>query len=122
MLRELVKWVLNNYLSNYVENLSIDQLSIALLQGLHQCHGLFAEYIFSNANITGEVELENVPLRKDAFQYLRLPLAITSGLIGTVKLRIPVSAIRTAPWEIILEKLYLTASPYKSEEVCKSNR
>jgi hypothetical protein len=33
MLRELVKWVLNNYLSNYVENLSIDQLSIALLQG-----------------------------------------------------------------------------------------
>lgn len=66
--------------------------------------------------------MENVPLRKDAFQYLRLPLAITSGLIGTVKLRIPVSAIRTAPWEIILEKLYLTASPYKSEEVRKTNQ
>jgi hypothetical protein len=72
-------------------------------------------------NIAGEVELENVPLRKDAFQYLRLPLCITSGLIGTVKLRIPVSAIRTAPWEIILEKLYLTASPYKPEEVCKNS-
>ncbi|CAB3365707.1 Hypothetical predicted protein [Cloeon dipterum] len=96
MLRELVKWVLNNYLSNYVENLSIDQLSIALLQG--------------------EVELENVPLRKDAFHHLRLPVCITSGLIGTVKLQIPVRYIRTAPWVIILEKLYLTASPYKTDE------
>ncbi|XP_059469653.1 intermembrane lipid transfer protein VPS13D isoform X2 [Neocloeon triangulifer] len=97
MLRELVKWVLNNYLSNYVENLSVDQLSVALLQG--------------------EVELENVPLRKDAFHNLRLPVCITAGQIGTIRLQIPVSSIRTAPWVIIIEKLYLTASPYKTDEI-----
>lgn len=38
MLRELIAWVLNNYLGKYVENLNTAQLTIALLSG---------EYLFS---------------------------------------------------------------------------
>lgn len=34
MLENLVAWVLNNYIGEYLENLNTDQLSIALLQGM----------------------------------------------------------------------------------------
>ena len=43
MLEGLATWFLNNYLGKYLENLDNDQLSISLL--------------------SGQVELENVPLR-----------------------------------------------------------
>ncbi|KRT79632.1 hypothetical protein AMK59_7633 [Oryctes borbonicus] len=91
MLEGLVAWVLNNYLGKYVENLNTDQLSIALL--------------------SGEVELENLPLRKDAFRHLGLPIEIKAGFIGKVKLQIPVRQIRSAPWVIVIEQLYVVASP-----------
>jgi vacuolar protein sorting-associated protein 13D len=50
MLEGLTTWFLNNYLGKYLENLDTDQLYISLLQG--------------------EVELENVPLRKDAIRFI----------------------------------------------------
>ena len=33
MLRELIGWILKNYLGKYVENINTAQLSIALLSG-----------------------------------------------------------------------------------------
>lgn len=33
MLRDLIAWVLNNYLGKYVENLNTNQLTVALLSG-----------------------------------------------------------------------------------------
>lgn len=33
MLRDLIAWVLNNYLGKYVENLNTTQLTVALLSG-----------------------------------------------------------------------------------------
>lgn len=33
MLRDLIAWVLNNYLGRYVENLNTTQLTVALLSG-----------------------------------------------------------------------------------------
>ncbi|XP_039294739.1 vacuolar protein sorting-associated protein 13D isoform X2 [Nilaparvata lugens] len=91
MLESLVAWVLNNYLGKYVENLNTDQLSIALLQGA--------------------VELENLPLRKDALRQIGMPVQVRSGLIGKVRLQIPVSQIRSAPWEISIEQLYVVIGP-----------
>ncbi|KAK5644974.1 hypothetical protein RI129_006274 [Pyrocoelia pectoralis] len=96
MLEGLVAWVLNNYLGKYVENLNTDQLSIALL--------------------SGEVELENLPLRKDALRHLGLPVIIKSGFIGKIKLQIPVRQIRSAPWVIIIEQMYVVASPLPVHE------
>ncbi|XP_071113916.1 intermembrane lipid transfer protein VPS13D-like [Haliotis cracherodii] len=91
MLEGLAAWVLNTYVGEYVENLNTDQLSIALLQGA--------------------VELENLPLKKDALKSLDIPLEVKSGLIGKITLQIPLSRLRSEPWVISIEKLYLVAGP-----------
>ncbi|XP_041977291.1 vacuolar protein sorting-associated protein 13D [Aricia agestis] len=96
MLEGLVAWVLNNYLGKYVENLNTDQLSVALL--------------------SGKVELENLPLKKDALRHLGLPVEIRAGFIGKVQLHVPVRQIRSAPWIIAIEKLYLVAAPVNLDE------
>ncbi|XP_056631377.1 intermembrane lipid transfer protein Vps13D [Diorhabda sublineata] len=90
MLEGLVAWVLNTYLGRYIE-LNTDQLSIALL--------------------SGKVELENLPLKKDALRYLGLPVEIKTGFIGKIQLQVPVSQIRSAPWVIVIEQLCLVATP-----------
>uniref|UniRef100_A0A0A9WG36 Vacuolar protein sorting-associated protein 13D n=3 Tax=Lygus hesperus TaxID=30085 RepID=A0A0A9WG36_LYGHE len=97
MLEGLVAWVINNYLGKYVENLNTDQLSIAVLQGA--------------------VELENLPLKKDALRQVGLPIQVRAGHIGKVKLKIPVSQITSAPWEIYMEQLYLVAGPLRLSEL-----
>ncbi|XP_034247458.1 vacuolar protein sorting-associated protein 13D isoform X2 [Thrips palmi] len=96
MLEGLVAWVLNTYLGKYVENLNTHQLSIALLQG--------------------EVEFENLPLKKDALRHFGLPIQVRAGFIGKIKLQIPVRAIRSAPWVIQIEQLYLVAGPVRLNE------
>ncbi|XP_049867189.1 intermembrane lipid transfer protein Vps13D [Pectinophora gossypiella] len=96
MLEGLVAWVLNNYLGKYVENLNTDQLSVALL--------------------SGKVELENLPLKKDALRHLGLPVEVKAGFIGKVQLQVPVRQIRSAPWLIAIEKLYVVAAPVNLDE------
>ncbi|CAK1552703.1 unnamed protein product [Leptosia nina] len=96
MLEGLVAWILNNYLGKYVENLNTDQLSVALL--------------------SGKVELENLPLKKDALRHLGLPVEIKSGFIGKVQLQVPVTQIRSVPWLIAIEKLYVVVAPVNLDE------
>ncbi|XP_050076311.1 intermembrane lipid transfer protein Vps13D [Anopheles maculipalpis] len=96
MLRELIAWVLNNYLGKYVENLNTAQLTIALL--------------------SGQVELENLPLRKDALRHFGLPLQIVSGTIGKVKLTVPVRAFRTASWCLYIDDVQVTCGPIDLEQ------
>uniref|UniRef100_A0A182Q6S0 UBA domain-containing protein n=1 Tax=Anopheles farauti TaxID=69004 RepID=A0A182Q6S0_9DIPT len=96
MLRELIAWVLNNYLGKYVENLNTAQLTIALL--------------------SGQVELENLPLRKDALRHFGLPLQIVSGSIGRVKLTVPVRAFRTASWCLYIDNVQVTCGPIDLEQ------
>lgn len=66
---------------------------------------------------TGQVELENLPLKKEALRQAGLPIQIKAGFIGKVKLQIPIRQIRTAPWVILIEKLYLVAGPVNLDEV-----
>lgn len=89
-------WVLNNYLGKYVENLNTDQLSVALL--------------------SGKVELENLPLRKDALRHLGLPVEVRAGFIGKVQLQVPVRQIRSAPWIISIERVYVVVAPVNLDE------
>lgn len=65
----------------------------------------------------GEVELENVPLRKDALRHLDIPLQVVSGFVGRVKLQIPVARLRSEPWVVVFEQLYGVIAPIKLEEV-----
>ncbi|XP_053397933.1 intermembrane lipid transfer protein VPS13D-like isoform X2 [Mercenaria mercenaria] len=96
MLEGLAAWVLNTYVGEYVENLNTRQLSIALLQGA--------------------VELENLPLKKDALKSLGLPLQVKSGFIGKITLHIPLRRLHSEPWVISIERLYLVAGPLKNAE------
>uniref|UniRef100_W8AYT3 Vacuolar protein sorting-associated protein 13D n=1 Tax=Ceratitis capitata TaxID=7213 RepID=W8AYT3_CERCA len=91
MLNELISWVLNTYLGKYLEDFNPQQLSVALL--------------------SGEVELENVPIRKDALRSFGIPVQAHSGNIGKIKLQIPVRQFRTAPWCIIIEHIYGVFGP-----------
>ncbi|CAG9856524.1 unnamed protein product [Phyllotreta striolata] len=95
MLEGLVAWILNTYLGKYIE-LNTDQLSIALL--------------------SGKVELENVPLKKEALRHLGFPVDIKTGFIGKIELQIPVRQIRSAPWIIIIEQLCFVASPLSVDQ------
>ncbi|XP_055691450.1 intermembrane lipid transfer protein Vps13D isoform X2 [Lutzomyia longipalpis] len=96
MLRDLIAWVLNNYLGKYVGNLNTAQLTIALL--------------------SGEVELENLPLRRDALRNLGLPLQALSGSVGKIKLQVPVRQFWTAPWCIYIEKVNVVVGPVNLDE------
>lgn len=69
----------------------------------------------------GKVELENLPLKKDALRHLGLPVEVKAGFIGKVQLQVPVRQIRSAPWLIAIEKLYLVATPVNLDEVNKNN-
>ncbi|XP_022090239.1 vacuolar protein sorting-associated protein 13D-like isoform X2 [Acanthaster planci] len=91
MLEGLAAWVLNTYVGEYVENLNTDQLSIGLL--------------------SGAVELENLPLRKDALKNLDLPIEVKAGFIGKISLQIPVRHIKSEPCVISIDSLYLVAGP-----------
>ncbi|OQR68370.1 vacuolar protein sorting-associated protein 13D-like [Tropilaelaps mercedesae] len=96
MLEGLVAWVLNNSVGRYVENLNTSQLSVGILQG--------------------QVELEDLPLKKEAFRQLLFPLEIKNGYIGKVVLKIPVTRIRTDPWTIIVERLYVVVGPVSLDQ------
>ncbi|KAG8505608.1 Vacuolar protein sorting-associated protein 13D [Galemys pyrenaicus] len=93
MLEGLVAWVLNTYLGKYVNNLNTDQLSVALLKGA--------------------VELENLPLKKDALKELELPFEVKAGLIGKVTLQIPFYRPHVDPWVISISSLHLIGAPEK---------
>ncbi|XP_053338052.1 intermembrane lipid transfer protein VPS13D isoform X1 [Clarias gariepinus] len=91
MLEGLVAWVLNTYLGRYVSNLNTDQLSVALLKGA--------------------VELENLPLRKDALREFDLPFEVKAGCIGKIVLQIPFYRPHSDPWVISMSQLNLIIGP-----------
>ncbi|NWY00497.1 VP13D protein, partial [Nothoprocta ornata] len=96
MLEGLVAWVLNTYLGKYVNNLNTDQLSVALLKGA--------------------VELENLPLKKDALKELELPFEVKAGFIGKITLQIPFYRPHVDPWVISVSKLHLIGAPERKED------
>ena len=68
-----------------------------------------------NVDVSGEVELENVPLRRDALRFVDTSLDVKNGLVGRVKLKIP-SSLRSEPWSIIMEKVYVVVSPQRHDD------
>lgn len=66
--------------------------------------------------LIGEVELENVPIRKDALRSFGIPVEAISGSIGKIKLQIPVRQFRTSPWSIVIERVYGVFGPKNLNE------
>ena len=61
--------------------------------------------------------MENVPLRKDALSSLDLPVRVTAGFVGKIRLSIPVRRLSSEPWSISIEQLYVVLGPVRPEEV-----
>lgn len=52
-----------------------------------------------------------MPLRRDALRFIEPALDVKNGLVGRVKLKIPVSSLRSEPWSIVMEKVYVVVAP-----------
>ncbi|RWS05004.1 Vacuolar protein sorting-associated protein 13D-like protein [Dinothrombium tinctorium] len=89
MLERLIAWVLNSYIGEYFGNVNTDQLSVALHQG--------------------EVELDGLPLKVESLRHWGLPVDVKAGYIGKIRLKVPVYRIRSDPWLISIEELYVVA-------------
>lgn len=62
------------------------------------------------------MELENLPLRRDALRSLGWPLQALTGNIGKIKLQVPIRQLRSAPWCITIEQVYIVVGPYNLED------
>lgn len=90
MLEGLAAWVLKTYIGKYI-NVNPDKLSIGLLSGV--------------------VELENVPLKPDAFNEYDFPFELKLGYIGKIKLNVSLNTLRYSPWSLHAENICIIIGP-----------
>ncbi|KAK0134325.1 Vacuolar protein sorting-associated protein 13D [Merluccius polli] len=64
----------------------------------------------------GAVELENLPLRKDALREFDLPCEVKAGFIGKITLQIPFYRLHSDPWVISISQLNLIIGPARPLE------
>ena len=69
--------------------------------------------MFSEKDVVllGAVELEKLPLKKDALKKLNLPIEVKSGFIGKLRIEIPFRRLKSQPWVVQVDQLYLIAGP-----------
>ncbi|XP_067947548.1 intermembrane lipid transfer protein VPS13D-like [Watersipora subatra] len=90
MLEKLGAWMLKLYLGDYLE-LNTDQLSVGIL--------------------SGQVELEDIPIKHDAFENFDLPIRVRSGRVGKISLSIPVAEMKSQPWVINISDVHVIVEP-----------
>ena len=91
MLESVIAYFIRSYLGEYLENVATDQLSFLLLSGC--------------------VEIENLPVKTDGIRKFRLPINIKAGFVRKLKLKIPLSALKSQPWEVVIQGLYVIIEP-----------
>ncbi|TPX12975.1 uncharacterized protein E0L32_006620 [Thyridium curvatum] len=96
MLEGLVAGLLNRFLGMYVKNFDPTQLKVGIW--------------------SGDVKLNNLELRKEALDQLKLPINVVEGHLGQLTLIIPWSNLRGAPVKIFIEDVFLLASPKEEAE------
>lgn len=101
MFESVVATLLNRFLGSYIENFDTKQLNIGIW--------------------SGDVRLNNLRLKKESLDKFKLPLDVKFGHLGQLTLQIPWSNLKGKPVKVIIEDVYLLASPmivneYNSEE------
>lgn len=97
MLEGVLHQVLLGYLGRYVKDFSRDQVKVTLW------------------NI--EVELKDIDLILEAFDYLQLPFALKQGRVGKLRIKIPWNLIGGESILIALENVFFSVSPRDDHEV-----
>lgn len=63
----------------------------------------------------GQVELENVPLKRTALRKLDIPLTVKSGVLGKLTLSVPLAHMRSAPWVVKISDLHVLLEPSENK-------
>ncbi|CAG9310720.1 unnamed protein product [Blepharisma stoltei] len=88
--------VLNTILGDWVENLNSDQLNLSLF--------------------SGQILLENLSLKQDAFKNLGFPFQITSGFFGKLFVKIPWTSLKSSPVQVEIEDVFALIKPRPSSD------
>ncbi|OBT96470.1 hypothetical protein VE01_05675 [Pseudogymnoascus verrucosus] len=96
MLEGLVAGLLNRFLGMYIRNFDPGQLKVGIW--------------------SGDVKLQNLELRREALDQLKLPINVVEGHLGALTLTIPWSNLRGQPVKVFIEDVYLLAAPKEDAE------
>lgn len=96
MLEGLAAGLLNRFLGMYVQNFDPTQLKVGIW--------------------SGDVKLRNLELRREALDQLKLPINVVAGHLGELTLAISWSNLRSAPVKVLIEDVFLLASPKEEAE------
>lgn len=91
MFESVVATLLNRFLGSYIENFDTKQLNIGIW--------------------SGDVRLKNLRLKKESLDKFKLPVDVKFGHLGELTLLIPWSNLKGKPVKVIIEDVYLLASP-----------
>lgn len=92
--KTIVAWAFNQIAHYYFDNVNISQLNVALEKG--------------------EVELEDLIIKKEALRHLKLPVDVTWGVVGKLTIQVPLLTILTDPRQIKINILLENISIYLS--------
>ncbi|EAZ62765.2 vacuolar sorting [Scheffersomyces stipitis CBS 6054] len=104
MFESLVANLVNRFLGSYIENFDAKQLNIGIW--------------------SGDVKLKNLKLKKESLDKFKLPVDVKFGHLGELTLQIPWSNLKSKPVRVIIEDVYLLASPkiIKDFDIEEDNR
>lgn len=91
MFESIVSTLINRFLGSYIENFDSKSLNIGIW--------------------SGDVRLKNLTLKKESLDKFKLPLDVKFGHLGELTLQIPWSNLKGKPVKVIIEDVYLLASP-----------
>ena len=55
-------------------------------------------------------------MRKDALRFLDSSLCVRKGTVGHIRLKVPVSRLRSEPWSIEIDQVYVIIAPQRHED------
>lgn len=91
MFESIAATLINRFLGSYIENFDSKSLNIGIW--------------------SGDVRLKNLRLKKESLDKFKLPLDVKFGHLGELTLQIPWSNLKGKPVKVIIEDVYLLASP-----------
>jgi len=101
--KTLIAWAFNHYIAYYYfDNVNVTQLKVAFERG--------------------EIQLENLPVKRDALKHLKLPWDVVSGVVGKLSIRIPLLTLLTDPWLIKINNLTLIVAPRNQQSAIENKQ
>jgi len=92
MFEKALSFFLNHFLAKFIESECWDEnVQLALWSGF--------------------LMLENLELKADVFDYLKVPLKLSYGTIGKLEIRIPWSNLGNEPAVVVIDRVFLLVEP-----------